>query len=159
MAREAEEGHSHPLRRPTPQDEPTSRDARRPQGMDDEEDRSCQHQSRRLPSPRLQAPQVTVKLPKSLQVGPYTITIEERQGDEMGEYQGDLQRISINPEQGQDAKADSLLHEVLHACFYIAGFRKDFPEPKEERLVSALSSLLLDSLRRNPELVTYLTSR
>lgn len=100
-----------------------------------------------------------MSLPKSIQVGPYTLTIEERTGDELGTFHGESQRIEVSPHQGADSQADTVLHEVLHACFHVAGLRKDFPEPKEERLVSALSSLLLDTLRRNPQLVAYLTGR
>jgi hypothetical protein len=69
-------------------------------------------------------------------------------------------RVSVPPPvQDRARQADprarvavTLLHEVVHAIFKIAGL----PNEKEEDTVTRLSPLLLDTLRRNPDLVAYL---
>lgn len=49
-----------------------------------------------------------------------------------------------------DAERDTLLHEVLHVVMGLNEL------PDEEKTVVLLATHLLDTLRRNPHLVTYL---
>jgi hypothetical protein len=62
------------------------------------------------------------------------------------------QTIVLDSRQATDYLAVTLLQEVVHAIFKIAGL----PNEKEEDTVTRLSPLLLDTLRRNPDLVAYL---
>lgn len=92
-----------------------------------------------------------------LQVGAYRWKVRwkrPKKGD-AGNCQYLKQRIDIDPAQGGDGRADTLLHELLHAAWYVAGIT-EFTSKQEERVVGALSPLLLDVLRRNPKLVQEL---
>ena len=60
--------------------------------------------------------------------------------------------ILIDPEQQGDHLRLVLLHEVLHGCFHTTMLDKKW----EETAVRLLSGPLLDTLRRNPELVAFL---
>lgn len=66
------------------------------------------------------------------------------------------QRIYVDPRQGWDSQADTLLHEVLHCVYWAAGN----PQRKlrEEEVVHRLTPLLLATLRDNPALVACLTT-
>ena len=53
---------------------------------------------------------------------------------------------------------ETLLHEVLHACWDESALRSHEDACKlEELVVTALSQTLVDVLRRNPKLVAFLT--
>jgi hypothetical protein len=60
--------------------------------------------------------------------------------------------IVLAPDQAEGQLRDTLLHEVLHGVMAITGGGVD----DEEELVLRITPTLLDTLRRNPELVTYL---
>lgn len=99
-----------------------------------------------------------VNLPKTVQIGPYTVNVEVVETADNGQFLLEDQRILISPAQKHDSTADTLLHEVLHGLFVTAGLRKHVVSEKvEEQLISALTPQLLDTLRRNPKLVTFLT--
>lgn len=57
---------------------------------------------------------------------------------------------------------DTVLHEVIHTVLslgYLDGQQDVFKNGRQaERVVEVLSTHLLDTLRRNPELVAYLTA-
>lgn len=57
---------------------------------------------------------------------------------------------------GPTVRANTLLHEVMHACLAMAGITDVLTDEDEERVVRRLSPLLLQALRDNPGLVTYL---
>lgn len=78
-------------------------------------------------------------------------------GDRMGQCRIAEQRILIRAELGADQARDTLLHEILHGLLDVAGLMRDEDE-REESIVHALSPLLLDALRRNPRLVSYLVA-
>ncbi len=103
--------------------------------------------------------------PKEIQVGPYRYRIstekaemdalqaEQRCG--LAGFHDELQtQITTHPEQTQDSMADTLLHELLHACLIQSGVQD---RDREEDYVSGISATLLDTLRRNPDLVKFLT--
>ncbi len=52
--------------------------------------------------------------------------------------------------------ANTLIHEVLHACFYIGDIEDD---DKQERTVTILANQLTQVWRDNPELVAWINSR
>lgn len=62
----------------------------------------------------------------------------------------------INPEASDNQKADTLLHEVLHAIVGTAGIELAGSGDTEERAVSVISPWLLLVLKTNPELIAYL---
>ena len=106
------------------------------------------------------------ELPSTVRVGAYTFSIEldenrvnsqrvkENDSHLVGHIDLHAQKISICPKQGPDALADTVLHEMLHACFMVSGAPGS--SEKEEKIVSILTPILLDTLRRNPDLVDYL---
>lgn len=71
------------------------------------------------------------------------------------------QLIAIRPGLGGDYKREVLLHEVLHQCLRVSGADPDKDakagcEDVEERTVVAMAGPLLETLRANPQLYTYL---
>ncbi len=105
------------------------------------------------------------KFPATLQIGPYRYAVVcseeainkaqvEDKTDLHGRHHPGRQEIALNPEQAPDCMADTLLHEILHACVYLSGV--DVKGKDEERMIGGISSVLLDCLRRNPKLVTFL---
>lgn len=67
--------------------------------------------------------------------------------------------IRLDSTLGPDYKATVLLHEVLHAVFFLGGVEPLCPKGDEEPIVKALAPLLRDTLRRNPRLVAYIMGR
>lgn len=108
-----------------------------------------------------------VKPPAKITVGPHVYTVEvsaKRANDASVRYaQVDHATLDIivNPDQHPSQMADSVLHELLHALCDMQGVAvgdKPLIEPAaEEPLVRGMAPLLLDLLRRNPALVTWLT--
>lgn len=109
-----------------------------------------------------------IECPKAVTVGPHTYTIEvseRRTKDGDGKYgwsDHHVTEIVLDPGQAPSQLRDTLLHETLHAVMNLIGVGKGDPPlldyAAEERLVNALSPLLLDMLRRNPPLVDFLLS-
>ncbi len=105
-------------------------------------------------------------IPKHVQIGPISYAVNMTQEaigkarkecgetEMMGGIKYSQQDIVIDPDIAPDQKADTLLHEVLHGIVSNCGL-KDKPLGEEDCL-GALSFALLDVLRRNPELVSYL---
>lgn len=55
-----------------------------------------------------------------------------------------------------NSMADTILHETLHAMWAaVGGWGNDVPE---EQVVAGFTTILLDTLRRNPELIDYLVN-
>jgi hypothetical protein len=105
-------------------------------------------------------------MPSSVVVGPYVYAVVadralvdrasiEGKEVELGECDHKRQRILIDPDLGPDATAEVLLHEVLHALTYATDLDRDLGE-NEEPTVARLAFAMLDLLRRNPQLVTFL---
>lgn len=55
-------------------------------------------------------------------------------------------------------KADTLLHELIHMSFAVNGFSFESQEA-EEKVVLAVTTNLLHTLRENPAVVAYLTHK
>lgn len=102
--------------------------------------------------------------PATISIGPYTydVVLESIDtGDAESDFEGYLAlgavnirdlTITLEPAQHPLMMRNSLLHEVLHAIRNITGEAGD----EEEAIVCSMSALMLDTLRRNPELVSYL---
>lgn len=118
----------------------------------------------------------TTEVPSKIQVGPLNFKVKfvDNVGEKLSKANGlkdeeaapstsmtygcmsipDL-TIYLAKDQKPDITADTLLHEVLHAIWGVVGGWA-YPEADEERIVSMLTGTLLDTLRRNKELVGYL---
>ena len=103
-------------------------------------------------------------LPTHVQIGPFTYSLEvsaERARDADITYGWtDVAHAALvfNPDQHDMQMRDTVLHEVLHAILdQLAVSKGLLDHEEEERLVHPLSTVLLDTLRRNPQLVAYLT--
>lgn len=106
------------------------------------------------------------EVPKSVQIGPYTyeiildskkldeIKLKENDGDLCGYVNHKKQKITIDPKQGPDMLADTLLHEMFHAILS-SGF-PDEELSNEERIVGVLATTTLDTLRRNPKVTEFI---
>ena len=64
------------------------------------------------------------------------------------------QRIIMDPSQSYDKYCGTLMHEVLHAVYFAAGFS----DAKEED-IQRLTSPFLRMIRDNPDLIAFLTRR
>lgn len=109
---------------------------------------------------------MAAKMPTEVVVGPfhYRVTTDkaehnqacrEEQTELAGRTDKWLQVISIEPMLASEQKADTLLHECLHAIAEIVGLSKEWGD-QEEGFVRRLSPALLDLLQRNPQVVAYL---
>jgi hypothetical protein len=78
--------------------------------------------------------------------------------DVLGICDSDEQVIFIEQAQGKDKTAETFLHENLHAIIAMAGLREELAD-NEEVIVKRLAPIMLDWLRRNPNVYTFLTGR
>lgn len=114
-------------------------------------------------------------LPAAVTVGPFRYEVScdqaaiDRAGQEaganlLGQHSPRAGTIALAPDLSGDAEAETLLHEVLHALFDATGVGGGdgdetlLDRDAEERLIRQCSPMLLDLLRRNPDLVAYLTA-
>lgn len=105
-----------------------------------------------------------VELPAAVTVGPHRFEIRtdddtRRQLDgngKLGETHADLLIINVNTDRPGTAVAETVLHEVLHAVWHVAGIAAEYDT--EELVVNAMAPTLLQVLRSNPEMVAALTA-
>lgn len=105
------------------------------------------------------------KPPKKLQIGhaEYAILqggdVQEAMEDRgtEGVSNGNVLKILLRNDRPFVSEAETLLHEVLHQCLYVAGL--DLKNEDEEPVVRALSMHLFGVLRANPKFVSYLTHK
>jgi hypothetical protein len=104
------------------------------------------------------------EMPKSVLIGPYRFAVTDEQAvadrkavqDQQkcwGWIEYGQQRIILNPDQSEQHKRVALLHEILHGCEDLS----DQGHEHDELIIRQLAAPLLDVLRRNPDLVAYLT--
>ena len=95
--------------------------------------------------------------PKVLKVGPhvYTVAPDALLDDDLGATRKATTTIGWHPHQSDSQLRVTVLHEALHAVWDYAGV--DLGSDVEERVITAMAGPLLDTLRRNPRLVTWLT--
>jgi hypothetical protein len=107
-----------------------------------------------------------IELPNRIYVGPLVYTVvcdaEEwvRHGEETDEAHGatsnDRQIIYLSPANPPSLMRAVLMHEVLHAAAFAAGFRDEDVKYKEEEWVTRVAPLVLDALRCSAGLTAYL---
>lgn len=112
-----------------------------------------------------------MKRPDKVRVGPHRYRIrydkdaidlkatEHNERRLYGLTEPTAQVIHIDPTLAPDQLRDTVLHEVLHACLSLIGADEQLSPGKEERLVRALSPVLLQVLCDNPKLARFLTGR
>ncbi len=111
----------------------------------------------------------TNQIPKTVEVGPYNfdVKIVDNAGDHIGDgkpmEEGNIvygcmkmteQKIFMSAGQADIVMADTLLHEVMHAIWAVSGATAT--DLNEEYIVSAFTTILLQTLRRNPEFTRYI---
>ena len=75
-----------------------------------------------------------------------------------GDSRTDHHLIRLRAGHPHTAMAEVLLHEIFHCLWDQTPMRAESYDT-EERTITALCEPLLDTLRRNPKLVTYLLAR
>lgn len=102
-----------------------------------------------------------MKLPKTIRIGYHDFAIEAwpsaiaQASDRLGECDKLNNIIRVSDNLNDRTAANTLLHEVMHACWYIAGLEAN---DSEERTVNCLSNQLAQVWRDNPAFVAYLTA-
>lgn len=108
-------------------------------------------------------------LPTSVEVGPfrYEVSIDpdelahtcrSEHADLMGHTNHRHLRIVLDVSLAPDMLAETLMHEVLHAVFEVNGLSDEWGAEREEAVVRRTSPMLVEVLRRNPELVAFVTA-
>jgi Zn-dependent peptidase ImmA (M78 family) len=107
---------------------------------------------------------LTVPAPKVVFVGPKTYAIEVS-AEQTAKQDAEAvcfakhEQIYLAPDLAPGTERVAVLHELVHACFDDAAVGGVLDkEDDEEKVCLALAPRLLDVLRRNPKLVTYLTT-
>lgn len=105
-------------------------------------------------------------VPAEVQIGPFTYDISTDPAD-LDAISDEPVYAAINPssllialEATQDIGQlrDSLLHEILHGVTFVAGLDQDIAPEMLEEIIYRVSPVLLDTLRRNPEVLGFLVS-
>lgn len=108
-------------------------------------------------------------MPSSIDVGPFMYTVESDELDLLRTSKAEHEillghcdeaklQILVDLEQAAGQLRDTLLHEALHAVFAQLGLDDELGQAKEEMVIRRLSPALLALLRRNPQLVSFLTA-
>jgi hypothetical protein len=96
-------------------------------------------------------------VPSSIRVGTMTVPVGIQTNNQ--EHEGTTfwqpVHVELNGIVSEDQRRGTLVHEVLHLCAHEVMI-PDRYTPKFEGFISQISNILLDTLRRNPELVKYL---
>jgi hypothetical protein len=99
------------------------------------------------------------KMPMTIKVGAHTYTVLRKSKAQMGEDAGTcdytMLQFAIRRLVRRSLVQETLLHEVLHACSY-----PTFADVTEEheKLIEAISPVLLQVIQDNPDLIDYLRS-
>ena len=102
------------------------------------------------------------ELPETLDVGPhvYAVRQQKRVGDGSADLDGEISfvkmTISILRQNCASKKREVLLHEVMHGICRNADLDREWGQEKLENYVFRITPLLLDVLRRNPQLIAFL---
>jgi hypothetical protein len=92
-------------------------------------------------------------IPKKLKIGGFDWTVEEVEGlssDEnvFGKTNQRKLLIEIEKTATESKKEHTLLHEIMHACWWYSGLY-DRSEPSEEEIISTMSFMLFQVLHDN----------
>jgi hypothetical protein len=106
--------------------------------------------------------------PAHVDVGPYRytivvdeLTIRRAENEERARLHGRTEHsrltIELDPSLPAVKEREVLLHEILHTVAEMVGVRSDLGFNREESVIMRMAPALLDVLRRNPDVVAYLT--
>ena len=106
-------------------------------------------------------------MPGSVKIGPFQYQVvaepaghmfaEKDMGTRLdGRGSASEQTIHVHPQQAEMYQRSTMIHEILHQVFVVAGTGLDTED--EERICHALEGGLLGVLRENPDLVAWLTA-
>lgn len=110
-----------------------------------------------------------MELPRFIDLGPYHYKIicdeltrlrtqEKILTAVLGHTDHDKLEIIINNNQPPSLSRETLFHESLHVVTEITGLRYSWGATKSERFIRRLSPMMLELMRRNPDVVAYLMS-
>lgn len=97
--------------------------------------------------------------PKKIKIGPYVYKVElfpDATTTDYGACVYNHQTIFLNANQHAERAGDTLLHEVLHAIWDVAGFDVA-TDLNEETIVRSYATWLSAVLRDNPRLAEFIT--
>lgn len=97
-------------------------------------------------------------LPSSIRIGFAVFAVEpinDLPKKVLGDIEPDHARIRIDVDRPDQMIAATLLHEVLHGCWYMANLPE---QADEEDVVTSVANQLSQVWRDNPELITYLST-
>jgi hypothetical protein len=104
-----------------------------------------------------------IELPEQVQIGSYVFDVKLDSGlsrsNLLGETHTSDQKILVHPMQHPMMLKETVLHELLHACFGVSSLTHSFSDDDEERVVAILSPWVLMMMRDNPQLLAWLTER
>ena len=101
-------------------------------------------------------------IPKIVKVGPYVYDVisDENVANEgacFGSTHNDHLKIFIDPNKPEQKQKQTFVHELLHACMFVAGLTYRFQDddksrrPTEEDVCRDLSTVLYQVVMDNPE--------
>lgn len=102
-----------------------------------------------------------IKLPKHVRIGCFNFEIEQWTAQDAsssaryGECSIMVQRIRVDTQYGPVRAANTLLHEILHACSRLGGY-DDIENPNEEQTVSQFTDTLLQVWQDNPDVMEWI---
>jgi len=80
-----------------------------------------------------------------------------------GEYDNRKNKIEVNAELSEPEAANTLFHEVGHACMWIgglsAGDKPILDDTKEEQVVNIFSNMMLGVIKDNPGFLPWLNAQ
>jgi len=102
-----------------------------------------------------------VKPPKTVQVGPYTFTLQPTPDlldtGKVGDCDEAKALIRYVPDIDPIMLRSVIVHEILHACALMAGIAVT-DKLDHETFVHRVEPMLLSVLRSNPDLLTWITA-
>jgi len=123
--------------------------------------------ARKSKTPRV-LKRVNIDLPRSVKIGYRDIEIQyvkpdfktEEMTDCYGQYKSRFGVIQIQPDICGQESANTMLHEILHACCYGSGLNQAKSvlkeEDDEEIVVNQLTNYLMGAFRDNPWLLDFI---
>lgn len=107
-----------------------------------------------------------MKLPATIHLGAHAFKVDasEEAGlllhDESasGDSYPDRLLIRLDTNRPHTGIAETLLHELMHCVWAHTGLKAHAVSDHEEQVIAAVAPPLLEALRRNPDLVAYLTA-
>lgn len=98
-----------------------------------------------------------MKVPNKIRIGAFDWTIEEsekiaNEGGVFGSTHHRKQRIFLEPNETEQKKDHTLLHEIMHALWWQAGLHERYTKDQkviEEEIISCLSNGLYQVIKDN----------